>query len=144
MTVAKILKSKGTTDVFTIAPGAKVAEAASLLSEKRIGSLVVSEDGRKVLGILSERDIVREIGKRGPGCLKEAVSEMMTRELVTCERSEGADDVLSKMTKGRFRHMPVIENAEMVGIITLGDVVKYRLEEVKMEKEALEGMIMGF
>lgn len=144
MTVSKILHSKGTTDVFTITPDKTVADAAALLSEKRIGSLVISEDGKKALGILSERDIVREIGRRGPGCLNETVSEMMTRELVTCQRSDRADDILARMTKGRFRHMPVVENDEMIGIVTLGDVVKYRLEEVKMEKEALEGMIMGF
>lgn len=144
MTAANILKSKGTSDVFTIAPDASVSEAAERLSEKRIGSLVVSQDGQAVEGILSERDIVREIGKRGPNCLNDKVSEMMTRDLVTCERTDRADDLLKKMTKGRFRHMPVVEAGVMVGIITLGDVVKYRLEEVKMEKEALEGMIMGF
>ncbi len=144
MTVAKILHSKGTSDVYTITPNKTVAEAAAFLSERRIGSVVVSTDGKAALGILSERDIVREIGRRGPGCLSETVAEMMTKDLVTCARSDRADDVLAKMTAGRFRHMPVIENDEMVGIITLGDVVKYRLEEVKMEKEALEGMIMGF
>ena len=144
MTVAKILHSKGTSDVYTILPDKTVSDAASFLSEKRIGSLVVSEDGKKVSGVLSERDIVREIGRRGTGCLSEAVSDMMTREIITCTKDERADDVLAKMTKGRFRHMPVVEDGDMVGIITLGDVVKYRLEEVKMEKEALEGMIMGF
>jgi CBS domain-containing protein len=144
MTVAKILHSKGTTDVHTIAPDKSVAEAAGFLSERRIGSLVVSEDGKTALGIISERDIVREIGRRGPGCLSESVAQMMTRDPVTCEKSDRADTILARMTTGRFRHMPVIEDGEMVGIVTLGDVVKYRLEEVKMEKEALEGMIMGF
>lgn len=143
MTVAKILQSKGTSDVLTIGSDKSVSDAASVLSERRIGSLVVSDDGKTALGILSERDIVREIGRRGHGCLNETVSEMMTKDLVTCARSDRADDVLEKMTKGRFRHMPVVEDGEMVGIVTLGDVVKYRLEEVKMEKDALEGMIMG-
>jgi CBS domain-containing protein len=144
MTVSKILHSKGTVEVFTVTPDKTVAEAARLLSEKRIGSLVISEDGRAALGILSERDIVREIGRRGTTCLNDSVADMMTRDLVTCERSDRADDILAKMTAGRFRHMPVVEDGAMIGIITLGDVVKYRLEEVKMEKEALEGMIMGF
>ncbi|MEO0702477.1 MAG: CBS domain-containing protein [Pseudomonadota bacterium] len=144
MTVAKILQSKGTGDVVTIEPGKSVSDAASMLSEKKIGSLVVSDDGVAALGILSERDIVREIGKRGPGCLSERVSDMMTRDLITCVKEEKADLALAKMTKGRFRHMPVMEGDRMVGLITLGDVVKYRLEEVKMEKDALEGMIMGF
>lgn len=144
MTVAKILQSKGTADVLTVAPTKSISEAAALLSEKRIGSLVVSEDGKKVLGIVSERDIVRELGRRGATCLSETVADLMTREIVTCDKSDKADEVLTKMTKGRFRHMPVVEDGEMVGLITLGDVVKYRLEEVKMEKDALEGMIMGF
>lgn len=145
MTVAKILQSKGSGDVLTIEPGAKVSDAAGRLSERRIGSLVVSEDGSRAVGILSERDIVREIGRRGPGCLTETVSDLMTKDLVTCQTTDKADDVLQKMTKGRFRHMPVVDDAGLlIGLITLGDVVKYRLEEVKMEKDALEGMIMGF
>jgi CBS domain-containing protein len=144
MTVAKILKSKGTDDVVTVRPGATVAEAARILSDRRIGSVVVSPDGSVALGILSERDIVREIGKRGPGCLYEKVEEMMTTKLVTCTREDRAVDVLGTMTNGRFRHMPVVEGGKMVGLITIGDVVKYRLTELAMEKDALEGMIMGF
>ncbi len=144
MTVAKILRSKGSGDVMTITSDKSVADAACVLSEKRIGSLVVSDDGSTAQGILSERDIVREIGRRGTGCLSERVTEMMTKDLVTCNTEEKADDVLAKMTQGRFRHMPVVEDGKMIGLITLGDVVKYRLEEVKMEKDALEGMIMGY
>jgi CBS domain-containing protein len=144
MTVAKILKSKGTDEVVTVKPGATVAEAARVLSEKRIGSVVVSADGRAALGILSERDIVREIGRRGPGCLNEKVEQMMTSKLITCTREDRAVDVLATMTNGRFRHMPVVEGGAMVGLITIGDVVKYRLTELAMEKDALEGMIMGF
>lgn len=144
MTVAKILKSKGTDEVVTVKPGATVAEAARVLSEKRIGSVVVSADGRAALGILSERDIVREIGRRGPGCLSERTEQMMTAKLVTCTREDRAVDVLATMTNGRFRHMPVVEGGAMVGLITIGDVVKYRLTELAMEKDALEGMIMGF
>jgi CBS domain-containing protein len=144
MTVAKILKSKGSDDVVTVKPGATVAEAARVLSDRRIGSVVVSPDGSVALGILSERDIVREIGKRGPGCLAEKVEQMMTSKLVTCTREDRAVDVLSTMTNGRFRHMPVVEGGRMVGLITIGDVVKYRLTELAMEKDALEGMIMGF
>ena len=125
-------------------PGSTVAEAARVLSDKRIGSVVVSPDGRVALGILSERDIVREIGKRGPGCLNETVDQMMTTMLVTCTREERAEEVLKTMTSGRFRHMPVVEGGKMVGLITIGDVVKYRLNELAMEKDALEGMIMGF
>lgn len=144
MTVAKILKSKGTDEVLTVKPGSTVAEAARLLSEKRIGSVVVSPDGKAVSGILSERDIVREIGKRGPGCLSELVDDMMTTKIVSCGREDRVEHVMAEMTRGRFRHMPVLEDGQMVGLITLGDVVKYRLTELAMEKDALEGMIMGF
>lgn len=144
MTVAKILQSKGSAEVVTITPDKTVADAAQILSQRRFGSLVVSDDGEHPVGIISERDIVREIGKRGAGCLSEPVSELMTKELVTCDKSDKADEILAQMTKGRFRHMPVLEEGRMIGLITLGDVVKYRLEEVKMEKDALEGMIMGF
>jgi CBS domain-containing protein len=144
MTVAKILKSKGSEEVVTVKPGATVAEAARILSDRRIGSVVVSPDGQVALGILSERDIVREVGKRGPGCLSERVEQMMTSKLVTCGREDRAVDVLGTMTNGRFRHMPVMEGGKMVGLITIGDVVKYRLTELAMEKDALEGMIMGF
>ena len=144
MLVSQILKSKANDAVLTIRPDATVAEAARMLSERRIGSLVVSADGRHALGILSERDIVREIGRRGPACLEDRAESMMTRDLITCTRGDSADDVLATMTRGRFRHLPVVENEEMVGLISIGDVVKARLSELSMEKDALEGMIKGF
>ncbi|MGR3498316.1 MAG: CBS domain-containing protein [Limimaricola soesokkakensis] len=143
MLVQQILKSKANDTVATVAPDITVAEAARQLSEKRIGALVVSQDGKRALGIISERDIVREIGQRGPDCLSEKVEEMMTRDPVTCHRDEVADAVLARMTEGRFRHIPVVEGEEMVGLISIGDVVKARLSELAMEKDALEGMIMG-
>lgn len=144
MLVHQILKSKGTEGVFTIAPGTTVADAAKELSEKRIGSLVVSADGSAADGILSERDIVRELGRRGPGCMADKVEDMMTSNLQTCLRNDTAESILERMTEGRFRHMPVVEEGVLVGLVTLGDVVKARLTELKMEKDALEGMIMGF
>lgn len=143
MTVQRILKSKATDEVITVAPGTSVLDAARLLSAKKIGSLVVTSDGKTPLGILSERDIVREIGKRGPTCLNDKVDDMMTKKVLTCEKADRANDVLARMTEGRFRHMPVMENGEMIGLITLGDAVKARLSELSMEKEALTGMIMG-
>jgi CBS domain-containing protein len=136
--------SKGSNDVTTVPPGTLVSEVAQVLSDKRIGTVVVSSDGKTAEGILSERDIVREIGKRGQACLSDKVEDMMTSKLVTCGRADRADAVLATMTKGRFRHMPVLEDGEMIGLITLGDVVKYRLSELSMEKDALEGMIMGY
>jgi len=143
MLVSHILKLKADDGVVTIGPEASVADAANMLSTRKIGSVVVSSDNKAALGILSERDIVREIGKRGAVCLTETVESMMTKKLVTCTSSDRADTILSKMTEGRFRHMPVVENGEMVGLVTLGDVVKARLSELSMEKDALQGMIMG-
>lgn len=144
MLVQQILKSKADDGVLTIRPDATVADAARILSERRIGSLVVSQDGRLAEGILSERDVVREIGRRGAGCLADTVEATMTRNIVTCTRQDAADDVLATMTKGRFRHLPVVEGGELVGLISIGDVVKARLSELSMEKDALEGMIKGF
>jgi CBS domain-containing protein len=97
-----------------------------------------------VSGILSERDIVREIGRRGVACLSDTVDTLMTSTIISCRRDEQANDVLQKMTDGRFRHMPVMEGDQMVGLISIGDVVKARLTELAMEKDALEGMIKGF
>lgn len=143
MLVDQILKSKDG-GVVTIAPDASVSEAAALLSEKRIGAIIVSNDGKSVEGILSERDIVRELGKRGSICLNDPVTSLMTAKLVSCALGDSALDVLEKMSDGRFRHMPVIEGGAMVGLISIGDAVKARLSELKMERDALEGMVMGY
>jgi CBS domain-containing protein len=143
MLVRQILNSKGTGEVLTIHPEATVAEAARLLSERRIGCLVVSRDGARPDGVISERDIVREMGARGVGCFQEAVAELMTEAVQTCSCDDQADDVLAQMTQGRFRHLPVMDGGRMVGLISIGDVVKARLSELAMEKDALEGMITG-
>ncbi len=143
MLVSQILKSKGSQGVVTVKPGTLVSEAAKILAEKRIGTVVVSETGTSLEGILSERDIVRELGQRGAGCMSEKVDDYMTTALVTCSMSDDAVEVLEKMTEGRFRHMPVTDGDKMVGLITIGDAVKARLSELAMEKNALEGMIMG-
>ncbi len=143
MLVHQILKSKGSEGVLTVKPGTLVSEAAKILAEKGIGTVIVSADGSTPAGILSERDIVRELAKRGVGCLSEKIDDYMTTELVTCGRNDDAVTVLEKMTAGRFRHMPVMEDGKLVGLISLGDTVKARLSELAMEKDALEGMIMG-
>ncbi|SMY07926.1 CBS domain-containing protein [Flavimaricola marinus] len=143
MTISKVLKSKGEMDVITVSPGASLAEVAEILSANKIGAVVVSPDGKAVAGILSERDIVREIGKRGPSCLTDPVTEVMTSKVTTCTAQDSAIEIMQMMTSGRFRHMPVMEGDDMVGFISIGDVVKMRLAELSMEKEALEGMIMG-
>lgn len=143
MLVHQILKSKGDDGVVTVPPGTTLSEVAKILAGRRIGTVVVSKDGAVAEGILSERDIVRELAERGATCLTEPVESYMTRDLVTCARDATADQILAQMTEGRFRHMPVLEDGRMVGIITIGDVVKARLSELSMEKDALQGMIMG-
>lgn len=143
MIVSQMLKSKPDVGVISVTPDSTVTEAAKLLSTHRIGTVVVSKDGESLDGILSERDIVRELGKRGVACLEDPVSALMTSELVTCSPSDTALQVLEMMTEGRFRHVPVMDGGKMVGLISIGDAVKGRLSQLSMEKESLEGMIMG-
>ncbi|AGI68415.1 hypothetical protein OAN307_c28470 [Octadecabacter antarcticus 307] len=144
MIVSQILKSKATGGVLTLTSDANVADAARIMSEKRIGAVVISDDGGATpAGILSERDIVRELGKQGPSCMALVVSDMMTKKLVTCSPSDTTDSVLVKMTQGRFRHMPVMDGGKMVGLISIGDAVKARLSELAAERDALTGMVMG-
>lgn len=144
MLVSHILKSKSDDGVVTLPPGTTVAKLAEVLSSRRIGAVVISRDGRVVDGIVSERDVVREIGRRGPACLPDRVESLMTASVTTCQRNDTADAVLATMTEGRFRHLPVVENGQMIGLISIGDVVKARLSELSMENHALEGMIKGF
>jgi len=144
MLVQQILNSKSSGEVTTIPCDAKVSDAAGILSSKRIGALVVSDDGKKVLGMFSERDVVRELGKRGTACLSDCVRDLMTSDIVSCSPDDRAHEILQKMTAGRFRHMPVMKEGAMIGLISIGDVVQARLSEMEMENEALEGMIKGF
>lgn len=144
MLVQQILKAKSDDGVVTVAPGTSLAKAAELLSARRIGAVIVSPDGKRVAGILSERDIVRELGRRGAHCLADTVDSVMTAKVAGCRITDTADQVMAAMTDGRFRHMPVMQDDEMVGLISIGDVVKARLSELEHEKDALEGMIKGF
>lgn len=143
MQVHQILRAKPQGNVITVMPQTSVADAARLLAERRIGAVIVSQDGRVPMGILSERDIVRDLGRRGAACMADRVEDLMTRNLITCTPEDTADSVLEKMTAGRFRHMPVMRDGVMVGIISIGDVVAARMSELAMEKDALAGMIMG-
>ena len=143
MLVRKIIESKKIADIITVKPDDRVTTVAQLLALKRIGAVIVSGDGAMVDGILSERDIVRELARRGMECLALSVDEVMTRRIIGCTRTDTIKDVLERMTEGRFRHMPVMEGTEMVGLISIGDAVKARLAALKMEKDALTGMIMG-
>ena len=143
MHVQNIMNSKEKVGIIWLTPDDLVSKAAATMSQNRIGTIVVSTDGESISGILSERDIVREVGARGAGVLEEAISAIMTRKIITCTQSDMSDDILRRMTEGRFRHMPVVEDGKLLGLISIGDVVKARLAELAMEKNALEGMIMG-
>ena len=144
MLVRQILASKGSGQVISVTPETSVADVALVLSKHRIGSVILSANGKTAEGILSERDIVRAIAMHGAHILIDPASKHMTSKLVTCSLGATADQVLVTMTDKRFRHMPVVEDGELVGIVTIGDVVKARMTELVMEKDALEGMIMGY
>ncbi|UWQ00710.1 CBS domain-containing protein [Aliiroseovarius crassostreae] len=144
MLVSQILKDKPISGVATIKPGSSITEAVALLSEKKIGAVIVSEDGVRPAGIVSERDVVSALGVSGTGCLTDTVDSIMTAKLVSCAPGDRAIQVLQTMTEGRFRHMPVMEGDEMVGLVSIGDVVKARLDELSSQAEALTNMIMGY
>ena len=142
MTVKAILSRKGN-DVITIEPTVTLSAAVNILAEHRIGALVVVAGAdEQVAGILSERDIVRALAQRGPGALQEAVGQVMTRRVVTCTESDTVADLMERMTKGKFRHLPVIDRGRLAGLISIGDVVKYRLEEMEHESNALKEYIL--
>jgi CBS domain-containing protein len=143
MLVSQILGQKAG-GVTTASPIMSVSDLAALLADKKIGCVVVTADGTTVAGIVSERDIVRALAQRGAGALALPISGIMTAKVVTCAPNDTADSVLHRMTEGRFRHIPVMAGGAMVGLISIGDVVKARLSELSMEKDALEGMIKGF
>jgi CBS domain-containing protein len=143
MIVQQILTSKNSDSVVTVPPDMPVSEVTQVLTENRIGGVIVSASGDTADGILSERDIVRALSKRGPSCLSDTAEQMMTKSPVCCERGDTADQVLRGMTDGRFRHMPVVADGKLVGIVTIGDVVKARLSQLAMERDALEGMVSG-
>jgi len=143
MIVKQILAQKGSTKVETISSRATISEAAQVLSKKRIGALIVSETGSDVAGIVSERDIVRELGVTGADCLSNSIGSIMTAKVISCEPSEKAVKILETMTNGRFRHMPVFEDGKLAGVISIGDVVKARIAEIEMENTALTDTIRG-
>ena len=140
MTVKAILSVKGT-DVFTIEPTANLAGAASLLAERKVGALVVTGPDRRVIGIVSERDIVQELAAHGPASLDLPLTDVMTRRVMTCTITDTVVSVMERMTQGKFRHLPVVEQGRLAGIISIGDVVKHRLQEMEREQSALRDYI---
>ncbi len=141
MTVSMILAGKGR-EVVTIEPNATLGDAVGLLAEKRIGAIVILGADRRVVGILSERDIVRALADRGATVLHEPVSQSMTRKVSTCNESETVVQIMERMTAGKFRHVPVVDQGQLVGIISIGDVVKHRLHEMESELAAMRDYIL--
>lgn len=140
MTVKAILEAKGH-DVFTLGPNEKLAEAVRVLAENRIGAIVVTNGDRKIVGILSERDIVRAISRSGPQVLDDTVRSAMTPKVSICNENHTVNEVMEIMTRGRFRHLPVEKNGLLDGIVSIGDVVKRRIEDVEREAEEIKHYI---
>ena len=139
MTVRAILDSKGH-QIMSVEPDAKLSAAIKILAERKIGAVLVMSQGR-IEGILSERDIVRVLGERGAGVLDEPVSAVMTRKVVSCRQTDTVAAIMEMMTLGKFRHLPVVEDGKVVGLISIGDVVKWRVQEYETEQEALRDYI---
>jgi CBS domain-containing protein len=140
--VRQILDTKGR-EVATISPKALLADAAHLLAAKRIGAIVVMSPEGALEGILSERDIVRAVSKHGAAALDRSVHETMTTKVVTCSECDSIGEIMERMTAGRFRHLPVMADGRMTGIVSIGDVVKSRLAEMEHEQSALKDYIMN-
>jgi CBS domain-containing protein len=140
MIVKSILSAKGS-DVATIAPTATLAEATKILATRKIGALVVTGAGDRITGIISERDIVRAFAQHGGGAFGLLLSEVMTRKVVTCAPADTVAMLMERMTAGKFRHLPVVDDGRLVGIISIGDVVKYRLTELEFEQGAMRDYI---
>jgi CBS domain-containing protein len=141
MTVSIILAAKGR-EVVTTEPNATMKSAVALLAEKRIGAVLVLGADHRLVGILSERDIVRALAERGAAALDEPVSRAMTRKVSTCTESETIPSLMERMTEGKFRHLPVVDQNRLVGMISIGDVVKHRLEDMERDSAAMHDYIL--
>lgn len=142
MFVSDILAQKGGL-VFTVTMTTTVAEIAQQLATRRIGSVLVMDDGDTVAGIVSERDLVRAMSLNGAEALGFEARHVMTRDVVSCHPDDSIDQVMETMTTGRFRHLPVVDRGELLGLVSIGDVVKARLEEARHETEALRAYIVA-
>jgi CBS domain-containing protein len=140
MIVKDILNSKRG-NVVTIKPTADLTAAVQLLAEQRIGAVVILGTDHRIVGILSERDIVRALAEHGPKALNEPVSQVMTRDVKTCTEDDTVEGLMGRMTTGKFRHLPVVQQGKLVGIVSIGDVVKNRVEEVEHEAAELRDYI---
>src|ERR1700691_2671837 len=140
MTVSIILAGKGR-EVVTIEPGASLADAVLLLAEKRIGAALILGADRRIAGIISERDVVRALAEGGVAALDLPVSRTMTRKVETCNEGEAVSSIMERMTTGKFRHMPVVDQGRLIGIISIGDLVKHRVHEMEHESRAMRDYI---
>jgi CBS domain-containing protein len=140
MLIAHVIRDKGAA-VYSLQADATLEQAAKELNLRRVGALVVVDERGSLIGVLSERDIVREVARRGSGCLGERVSSAMTRDVVTAHPDETIDDGLSRMTDRRIRHLPVIVDGKLIGIISIGDLVKHRIAVVEAESAAMQAYI---
>ena len=141
MTVSIILAAKGR-DVVSVEPNATLSTAIALLAAKRIGAVVVLGVDRRIVGILSERDIVRALAERGAGALDDPVNRVMTRKVSTCTEGEAVASIMERMTEGKFRHLPVVDQGRLVGLISIGDVVKHRVAEMEHDSAAMRDYIL--
>jgi CBS domain-containing protein len=141
MTVSVILADKGR-DIVTIEPNATLGAAVHLLAEKRIGAALILGADRRIAGIISERDVVRVLAERGAAALDEPVSRTMTRKVETCTESEAVATIMERMTAGKFRHMPVVAQGRLIGVVSIGDIVKHRVHEMERESVAMRDYIM--
>lgn len=140
MTVREILSRKGS-DVVTADPNATLSDAVQLLAARRIGAVVITGADRRIVGILSERDIVRTLAEKGAQALEQPIAEVMTRKVITCGVGDTVPEIMERMTVGKFRHVPVVEQGRLTGIISIGDVVKSRVHQMEQESAALQEYI---
>ena len=140
MTVAAILSGKGH-ETITAQSSALLGEICETLAKHKIGAVVVCNGDNEIEGIISERDIVRVIGTQGPSALQLPVSGIMTKNVVTCTEENNINEVMARMTQGRFRHMPVVKDGKLTGVISIGDVVKFKIAQVELEAEQMRSYI---
>jgi CBS domain-containing protein len=140
--ISIVLERKGR-DVATIGPSATVADAARRLTERTIGALVVTEDERTVLGVISERDIVRRIARDGEAALASSIHSVMSSDVTTCTPGSPVDELYRVLTQQRIRHVPVVEAGRLVGIVSIGDLVKWRMDELAEESHHLQSYVQG-
>lgn len=142
MLVRQILAGKGG-ETVSIGPSAKLDDVVKLMSRKQVGAVVVLEADDRIVGIVSERDVTRGLAEHGAALIEMNADRIMTRNVVTCAPEDGIDKLMRKMTSGRFRHLPVVDGAKMEGVVSIGDIVKYRLQELESESSLLQDYIAG-